>query len=95
MGFDGRTNKTLLLELNQVPPSSVVAAFGYDELCKLLAGPLVKILDRDDHNSVLQFLLLEMRSAVYSAWLENLTELRCYCLQMLHRNICIYAFSIQ
>ena len=76
LGFDGRINKILLIELNQASSTCVLPTFGYDELYKVLAGPCVRILGRYDHQSVLQFLLMKLRTATDSAWLDNLPELR-------------------
>ena len=68
LGFDGRINKT--------SPICVVPTFGYDEFHEVLAGPCVRIFDRYDHQSVLQFLLMKHRTATDSAWLDILSELR-------------------
>ena len=71
LGFDGRTT-----ELDQSTPICIVATFGYEDLYKMLAGPCIKILDRYEIHSVLQFLLMKLRTALGSAWLNNLQELR-------------------
>ena len=42
----------------------------------MLAGPCIKILDRYDFQSVLLFLLMKLRTALGSAWLNNFHELR-------------------
>ena len=76
LGFDGRVSKTLTTELDQFTPVCIVAIFGYEDLYKMLAGPCIKILDRYDIHSVLQFLLMNLRTALGSAWLNNLQELR-------------------
>ena len=75
-GFDGRVSKTLTTELNQSTPICIVATFGYEDFYKMLAGPCIKILDRYDIHSVLQFLLMKLRTALGSAWLNNLQDLR-------------------
>ena len=63
LGFDGRTTKTIITESVQVPTVCVVPTFSHEDLDKLLAGPTVKILDRYDYHSVLQFLLMKLRTA--------------------------------
>ena len=75
LGFDGRTTKTIITESVQVPTVCVVPTFSHEDLDKLLAGPTVKILDRYDYHSVLQF-LLKLRTASGSTWLNDLPELR-------------------
>ena len=50
--------------------------FLFEDLDKALAGPTAKILDRYDYHSVLQFLLMKLRTASGSAWLNDLPELR-------------------
>ena len=76
LGFAGPTNRILLSELHQASSVCVVHTFGYDELYNVLAGPCVEIQDRYDPQSVLQFLLIKLRTATDSAWLDNLPELR-------------------
>ena len=76
LGFDGRVSKTLTTELDQSTTICIVATFGYEDLYKMLAGPCIKILDRYDIHSVLQFLLMKLRTTLGSAWLNNLQELR-------------------
>ena len=76
LGFDGRVSKTLTTELDQSTPICIVATFGYEDLYKMLTGPCIKILDRYDIHSVLQFLLMKLRTALGSAWLNNLQDLR-------------------
>ena len=76
MGFEGRTTKTISAELVQAPNVCVIPTFSFEDLDKVLAGPAIKILDRYDHHSVLQFLLMKLRSATGSVWLNDLPELR-------------------
>ena len=76
MGFDERTTKTISAELVQAPTVSVIPTFSFEDLDKVLAGPAIIILDRYDHHSVLQFLLMKLRSAAGSVWLNDLPELR-------------------
>ena len=76
LGFDGRTTKTIITESVQVPSVCVVPTFSHEDLDKLLAGPTVKILDRYNYHSVLQFLLMKLRTASGSTWLNDLPELR-------------------
>ena len=76
IGFDGRTVKSLVTELSQIPPACVVPTFSHEDLYKILAGPTVRILDRYDLHSVLQFLLMKLRTALDLAWVNNLPELR-------------------
>ena len=61
MGFDGRTSKAISAELVQAPSVCVIPTFSFEELDKILAGPAIKVLDRYDHHSVLQFLLMKLR----------------------------------
>ena len=75
-GFDGRTSKSLVTELVQAPAVCIVPTFCFEDLDKALAGPTVKILDRYDYHSVLQFLLMKLRTASGSEWLNDLPELR-------------------
>ena len=75
LGFDARTVKTLQTELHQAP--SPCATFGYEDLYKVFAGgSAIKILDRYDLHSVLHFFLMKLRTALDSAWMSNLPELR-------------------
>ena len=76
LGFDARTVKTLQSELPQAPPPCVVPTFGYDDLYKVLARPAIKILDRYDLHSILHFFLMKLRTALDSAWMGHLPELR-------------------
>ena len=76
LGFDARSAETLSTEFYQIPPICVVPNFGHDDLYKVLAGPTVKILDRFDYHSILYFLLMKLRTALESAWLNNFPELR-------------------
>ena len=76
LGFDARTVKTLQTELHQAPSPCAVPSFGYEDLYKVLAGPAIKILDRYDLHSVLHFFRMKLRTALDSAWMSNLPELR-------------------
>ena len=76
LGFDGRMSKSITSELVQVPTVCVVPTFSYEDLDRVLAGPTIKILDRYDYHSVLQFLLMKLRTASGSLWLNELSELR-------------------
>ena len=82
--FDERIVKTLQIELLQVPSSCVVPTFGYEDLYKVLARPEIKILDRYDLHSVLRFFLMKLRTALSSAWMGSLPELRMVSLQIFH-----------
>ena len=73
--FDSRVTKTLSAELDQTTPVCVIPTFTLEELHKVLAGPCIKILDRYDFESVLLFLLMELRTALGSTWLNILHEL--------------------
>ena len=75
-GFHGRTSKSLVTELVQTPAVCIVPTFSFEDLDKALAGLTVKILDRYDYHSVLQFLLMKLRTASGSEWLNDLPELR-------------------
>ena len=76
LGFERRVNKTLTTELDQPTPVCIIPTFNFEEIHKMLAGPCVKILDRYDFQSVLQFLSMKLRTALGSSWLDNLHELR-------------------
>ena len=76
LGFDARSSKAMVTELQQSPEICIVPNFSYEELYKTLAGPTIKILDRYDFRSVVQFLLMKLHSALDSDWLSNLPELR-------------------
>ena len=89
IGFDNRTAKTLVTELNQVAPACSVPTFTHEDLYKVLAGPTVEILDRYDNHSVLQFLLMKLRTALDLTWVNNLPELRKVRFQCFHANICL------
>ena len=70
IGFDGRTVKSLVRSRPLVSfPLSLMRTF-----IKFL--PTVRILDRYDLHSVLQFLLMKLRIALDLAWVNNLPELR-------------------
>ena len=68
--------KAMVTELQQSPEICIVPNFSYEELYKTLAGPTIKILDRNDFRSVIKFLLMKLHSALDSDWLSNLPELR-------------------
>ena len=74
--FDGRVNKTLATELDQPTPVCIIPTFNFQELQKMLAGPCIKISDRYDFQSVLQFLLMKLRTALGPSRLDNFHELR-------------------
>ena len=76
MGFDGRTTKTISAELVQAPTECVIPTFSFEDSEKVLACPAIKILDRYDHHNVLHFLLMKLRSAAGSVWLNDLPEIR-------------------
>ena len=76
LGFDARSVKALNSKLNQIPPACVVPTFNSGDLYKVLAGPAVKILDRYDLHSVVQFFLMNLQTALSSTWLNNFPELR-------------------
>ena len=76
IGFDGRTVKTLVTEMSQFPRACAVPIFSHEDLYKILAWPTVRILDRYELQSVLQFLLMKLRTALDLAWVNNLPELR-------------------
>ena len=88
LGFDARSAKTLTVELNQIPSICVVPTFGHCDLYKVLAGPTVKILDRFDYHSILQFLLMKLKTALEAAWLNNNPELRKVGLPLLSVSLC-------
>ena len=75
MGFDGRTSKAISAELVQALTVGVIPTFSLEDLNKVLAGSAIKILDRYDHHSVLQFFLVKLLSAAGSVWLNDLPEL--------------------
>ena len=76
LGFEARVSKALFAELHQAPEICIVPVFSHEELYKTLAGPTIRILDRYDFHSVLQFMLMKFRSVLDSDWLANLPELR-------------------
>ena len=76
LGFDGRVSKKLSAELDQTTPVCVIPTFALEELHKVLAGPCIKCLDRHDFQSFLLFVLMKLRTALGSTWLNNLHELR-------------------
>ena len=76
LGSDASSVKTQNSEWSQTPPVCVVPTLNCEDLYNVLAGPAGKILDRYDLHSVLQFLLMKLRTALDSTWLNNLPELR-------------------
>ena len=91
LGFDARTVKTLTFELNQTPSTCVVPTFNYEDLYKVLAGPAIRILNRYDLHSILRLFSMKLRTALDSAWLNSLPELRIVNSQT---NLCHYLFVI-
>ena len=90
-GFDAQSAKTLTVEINQIPSVCVVPTFGHCDLYKVLAGPTVKILDRFDYHSILQFLLMKLKPALEAAWLNNnLSYVRL--VYQICRFLCIFHF---
>ena len=64
IGFDGHTVEALNTELNQIPPACSVPTFTHEDLYKVLARPTVESFYRYDIHSVLQFLLMKLRTAL-------------------------------
>ena len=71
-GFSRRLAWTISRVLPQHKRICSTLKFGPEDIEELLFVPTVQILDRFDFRSVLDFLLLRLRSACGSSWLSSL-----------------------
>ena len=76
VGFDDKLFSSLVLHL-KLKKKKVIRSLTFrpKDLEKSLALPSVKILDRYDYRSILDFLLLKLRTALDSDWLLSLPDL--------------------
>ena len=93
-GFSRRLAWTISRVLPQHKRICSTPKFSPEDLEDLLLVPTVQILDRLDFRSVLDFLLLRLRSACGSSWLSSLPNfekvyLLYFIFQTFCRNICL------
>ena len=75
IGFDDKLNEYLFSSLPGVRPPSVVNSYGPTEFERRLITPTVPIIKRHDFRTILDFLLMKLRTALDRDWLQNLVLL--------------------
>ena len=86
IGFGAKLNECLTSTLPAAKPPSVVPSYGPAEFERSLATPTVQIIERHDFRTILDFLLMKLRTALDRDWLQNLT--------LLHQVLYFPIFSI-
>ena len=66
---------------------SAISSFGPNEFERTLAGPTTQIIERHDYRSILDYLLMKLRTALDKDWLHKLP--------LLHKVIIYLLFSKQ
>ena len=80
IGFGDKLNDCLSSCLPGLKPPSIVNCFGPNEFERNLAAPTARIIERHDFRSILDFLLMKLRTALDKNWLQNLP--------LLHKVVC-------
>ena len=75
IGFGDKLNECLTSTLPGTKTPSVVKSHGPAEFERSLATPTVQIILRHDFRTILDFLLMNLRTALDRDWLQNLTLL--------------------
>ena len=88
IGFADKLNDCLSSCLPGLKPPSIVNCFGPNEFERTLAAPTARTIERHDFRSILDFLLMKLRTALDKDWLQKLP--------LLHKVVCFllnYKFS--
>ena len=80
IGFGNKLNDCLSSCLPGLKPPSIVNSFGPNEFERTLAVPTARIIERHDCRSILDFLLMKLRTALDKDWLQKLP--------LLHKVVC-------
>ena len=72
IGFSDKLNDCLSSCLPGLKPPSTVNPFGPSEFERTLAGPTAQVIERHDFRSILDYLLMKLRTALDRDWLEKL-----------------------
>ena len=75
INFDGRLVSSLIASLPGKKRHMIVTGFGPTELEKCLAMPTYGILERHDFRTILDFLLMKLRTALEQEWLQSIPVL--------------------
>ena len=75
IGFDDKLNECLTSSLPGDKPPTVVNSYGPTELERSLITSTVQIIERHDFRTILDFLLMKLRTALDQDWLQNLALL--------------------
>ena len=74
-GFSDNLNECLITSLPGAKTASIVKTYGPTEFERSLVSPTVKIIERHDFRSILDYLLMKLRTALDRDWLQNLALL--------------------
>ena len=72
VGMGDKFNQCLTSTLPGTKRPNLVHSFGPNDFEKCLAGPTVNIIERHDFRSILDFLLMKLRTALDRDWLQSL-----------------------
>ena len=75
IGFGNKLKDCLTSSLPGVKALSIVISFGPAEFERSVATPTVQIIQHHDFRTILDFLLMKLRTALDREWLQNLTQL--------------------
>ena len=75
IGLGERLSHCLSTTLPGHPRPIIINNFGEDEFERCLALPTAKIIERHDFRSILDYLLLKLRTALDKDWLQSLPQL--------------------
>ena len=87
-GFDPRITWTVSRALPQRRRICSIPQFDAEDLVRMMLVPSVQILDRFDFRSLLDFLLLRLRSACDSSWMSSLPDFQHVGTSSLHLHDC-------
>ena len=74
-GFEDKLNECLSTCLTGTATTSIVSSFGPPEFERYLAIPTAQIIERHDFRTILDFLLMKLRTALDKDWLQSLPVL--------------------
>ena len=72
VGMGDKLNQCLTSTLPGTKRSNLVHSFGPNDFEKCLPGPTVNIIERHDFRSILDFLLMKLRTTLDRDWLQSL-----------------------
>ena len=74
-GFSDNLNECLITSLPGAKTASIVKTYGPTEFERSLVSPTVTIIERHDFRSILDYLLMKLRTALDRDWLQSLALL--------------------